>query len=74
MKVEFGAGGTKLAAWQDKAAALLPSADTHPPTVDLTLPGPSPQANTVVVTIFWQMPGETELHQHLITAQIGKNP
>ena len=28
----------------------------------------------VVVTVFWQMPGETELHQHLMTAQIGKNP
>jgi hypothetical protein len=74
VKTEFGADGGALKAWQDKAAVLLPSADKHPPKVDLTLPGPSPQASTVVVTVYWQMPGETELHQHLLTAQIGRNP
>ena len=73
MATEFGAGGTKLTAWQDKAKALLPSATTYPPTVDLTQPGLSPESRTVVVTVFWQMPGETEKHQHLMTAQIGKN-
>jgi len=68
---QFGPSGPKLASWKTKAASLLPSADVK---VDLTLPDPSPQASTVVVTVNWQMPGETELHQHLITAQIGKNP
>ena len=73
MDAQFGSGGAKLTAWQDKATALLPSAATYPPTVDLTQPGLSPESRTVVVTVFWQMPGETEKHQHLMTAQIGKN-
>ena len=73
MDTEFGSGGAKLTAWQGKASALLPSAGTYPPTVDLTQPGLSPESRTVVVTVFWQMPGETEKHQHLMTAQIGKN-
>jgi type IV pilus assembly protein PilV len=69
----YGSGGTKLADWQAKAEALLPSAAAHPITVDLTQPGLSPESRTAVVTVYWQMPGETELHQHLMTAQIGKN-
>ena len=73
MDAQFGSGGAKLTAWQGKAGALLPSAGTYPPTVDLTQPGLSPESRTVVVTVFWQMPGETEKHQHLMTAQIGKN-
>ena len=71
MDTDFGASGTKLATWKTKAANLLPSADT---TVDLTQPGLSAQSRTAVVTVFWKLPGETELHQHLMTAQIGKNP
>ena len=73
MDTQFASGGGKLTSWQDKARALLPSAATYPPTVDLTQPGLSPESRTVVVTVFWQMPGETEKHQHLMTAQIGKN-
>jgi len=74
MDTEFGSGGAKLTAWQAKAASLLPSSATYPPTVDLTQAGLSPESRTVVVTVFWQMPGETVKHQHLMTAQIGKNP
>ena len=74
MDTKFGSGGTKLADWQTKAAELLPSAAANPPTVDLTQPGFSPQSRTVVVTVYWKLPGESELHQHLMTAQIGKNP
>ena len=70
MDTQFGTGGTKLAAWQTKAAGLLPSADT---TVDLT-PGLSAQSRTVVVTVEWKLPGETEQHRHLMTAEIGRNP
>ena len=74
MDTQFGPSGTKLADWQAKAASLLPSADANPPTVDLTQPGLSPQSRTVVVTVFWKLPGESELHKQLMTAQIGKNP
>jgi type IV pilus assembly protein PilV len=70
MDTQFGSGGTKLTAWEDKAQALLPGASA---TVDLTPPGLSPESRTVVVTVSWQMPGTTEKHQHLMTAQIGKN-
>ena len=76
MDTQFGAtagSGTKLATWKTKAASLLPSASgANAPKVALT-PGLSPESRTVVVTVFWQMPGETEKHQHLMTAQIGKN-
>jgi type IV pilus assembly protein PilV len=74
MDTEFGPSGTKLAAWQAKAAALLPPAGTPSPTVAITRPGLSPQSGTVVVTVKWKLPGETETHQHLMTAEIGKNP
>jgi type IV pilus assembly protein PilV len=75
MDAQFGTGGTKLTEWQAKAAELLPSATgANAPTVDLTQPGLSPQSRTVLVTVYWKLPGETETHQHLMTAQIGRNP
>ncbi len=74
LDTEFGTGGAKLTAWRTQAAALLPSATgTNAPQVDLMQPGLSLQSRSVVVTIFWQLPGETERHQVLLTAQIGKN-
>jgi len=73
MDTHYAAGGDRLTAWQKKAQDLLPSADAHPPKVDLSQAGLSPESRTVVVTVYWQMPGETELHRHLMTAQIGKN-
>ena len=73
LDTEFGSGGTKLVAWRAKAASLLPSADVDPPTVDLTQPGLSLQSRTVVVTVFWQLPGSTERHSYMITGQIGRN-
>jgi type IV pilus assembly protein PilV len=73
LDAQFGTGGPKLAAWQLKAATLLPHADTLPPQVDLTQPGLSNQSRTVVVTIFWQLPGATEVRQYVLTAQIGRN-
>ena len=73
MDEKFKDGGDELKKWQKKASDLLPSAATYPPTVDLTQEGLTSESRTVVVTIYWQMPGETEKHQHLMTAQIGKN-
>jgi type IV pilus assembly protein PilV len=70
----FGSGGTKLTAWQTQAASLLPSATgANAPQVDLAQPGLSAGSRSVVVTVFWQLPGETERHQIVLTAQIGKN-
>jgi type IV pilus assembly protein PilV len=69
----FGTTGAKLTAWQTQAASLLPTATgANAPKVDLT-PGLSTNSRSVVVTIFWQLPGETERHQAMLTAQIGKN-
>ena len=62
---------TKLPAWTTKVAALLPGGIA--PDVAVT-PGFSSESRTVVVTIYWQMPGDPEQHQHVMTAQIGKNP
>jgi len=74
LDTEFGTGGAKLTTWKTQAASLLPSASgANAPQIDLTQPGISSQSRSVVVTIFWQLPGETERHQILMTAQIGKN-
>jgi len=73
MDAEFGTDGPKLKGWQAKAQALLPSAADHPPKVEVT-PGLSSESRDVVVTVFWQLPGDKEVHQHLMTAQIGRNP
>jgi type IV pilus assembly protein PilV len=71
---QFGTGGPKLAAWQNVVARELPSASgANVPIVDLAQPGLSTQSRSVVVTVFWQLPGETTRHQVLVTAQIGKN-
>ena len=72
MDTDFCNGCPRLASWQTKAEDLLPSAAALPLKVDLTN-GLSPESRTVVVTVRWQMPGETEVHQHLMSAQIGKN-
>jgi len=71
---QFGTGGAKLAAWQNLVARELPSASgANAPLVDLAQPGLSTQSRSVVVTVFWQLPGESVRHQVLITSQIGKN-
>ena len=71
---EFGAGGAKLAAWQAEAARLLPSAvAANVPQVDLTQAGLSTRSRSVVVTLFWQLPGDPQRHQIVMTAEIGKN-
>ncbi len=71
---QFGSGGPKLTAWRDLVARELPSANgANAPVVDLAQPGLSTQSRSVVVTVFWQLPGETVRHQVLITSQIGKN-
>jgi type IV pilus assembly protein PilV len=73
LDAQFGSSGSKLLAWQTKAASLLPYAATKPPQIDLTQPGLSAQSRTAVVTVFWQLPGASELHRYVLTAQIGKN-
>jgi len=74
LDAQFGVGGPQLAAWQTRVADLLPSASgINAPVVDLSQPGLSTQSRSVVVTMFWQLPGEPGRHQLLITAQIGKN-
>jgi len=71
---QFGPDGPRLVAWQSQVAGLLPAANgANAPLIDLAQPGLSLQSRSVVVTVFWQLPGETVRHQVLVTAQIGKN-
>ena len=69
MTTQFGGGGAKLVAWTSRASSLLPSATV---AVAMT-PGLSSQSSTVDVTITWKLPGSTETHNYIMTAQIGKN-
>ncbi len=74
LDASFGSGGTQLTAWQSQVASLLPYATgNNAPRIDLSQPGLSSQSRTVVVTVFWQAPGESTPHTYLISAQIGKN-
>ena len=68
---EFGPTGSKLKSWTSKVAALLPGGIA--PKVEV-VPGFSSESRTVVVTVFWQIPGDPQEHQHVMTAEIGKNP
>ena len=73
LDTEFGATGDKLAAWRAEAARLLPLASgANAPVVDLTQAGISSQSRSVVVTVYWQLPGSPQRHQVLMTAQIGR--
>jgi len=72
LDANYGSSGSKIEGWQTKAKALLPSSGADPLTVELT-PGLSSESRTVVVTVSWQIPGETEVHRHKMSAQIGKN-
>lgn len=76
LDIKFGTGGSKLYTWQNRATALLPAPASGPPAVevDLAQPGLSLQSRTVLVTVSWQLPGSSEVHSYLLTAQIGKNP
>ena len=73
LDTQFGDDGDQMETWRTKAADLLPSSGAHPPSVDLSKPSLSLQSRSVVVSVFWQLPGSTELHSYVLTAQIGKN-
>jgi len=74
LDTQFGSSGAKLTAWQDQVASLLPSATgTNAPQIDLSQAGLSSQSRTAVVTVYWQLPGDSVRHQYVISAQIGKN-
>jgi type IV pilus assembly protein PilV len=74
LDAKYGYGGANLTAWQTKVASQLPSATgANIPTIDLAQPGLSAASRSVVVTVYWQLPGESSPHQFLISAQIGKN-
>jgi len=60
----------KLPTWATKVATLLPGGIA--PDVAIT-PGFTAESRTVVVTVYWKRPGESDKHQHIMTAQIGKN-
>ena len=60
----------KLPTWATKVATLLPGGIA--PDVAIA-PGFTAESRTVVVTVYWKLPGESDKHQHIMTAQIGKN-
>jgi len=60
----------KLPTWATKVATLRPGGIA--PDVAIT-PGFTAESRTVVVTVYWKLPGESDKHQHIMTAQIGKN-
>ena len=68
---DFASGGSKLTAWTAKIASLLPGGIA--PDVAVT-PGITSESRTVVVTVYWQLPGDPVRHQQVMSAQIGKNP
>ena len=73
-----GAGGTEYVAWTGNASTLaagtimgdLPGAQLNPPSVVVeSVPG-GHQSSKVTITIHWQLPGESTVHQYITVAQI----
>lgn len=71
LDTQFAGGGAALEAWQARVAQLLPAATM---TVDLGEPGLSVQSRSITVSISWRLPGSTEQHRYVTSAQIGRNP
>ena len=69
---DFASGGAETRRLDDESSGPSARRD-YAPDVAVT-PGFTSESRTVVVTVYWQLPGETEKHQHVMTAQIGKNP
>lgn len=71
MEGQFVPGGAALDAWRARVAQLLPAATT---VVDFAEPGLSAQSRSITVSVTWLLPGSTERHRYVTSAQIGKNP
>ena len=69
-----GGGGVAYNAWMAKVQATLPMVAINPPTVAVNLvPGPTAasKASCIVnITIFWQLPSETAVHNYSTIVQI----
>jgi type IV pilus assembly protein PilV len=64
--------GTQTSPAAGTVLATLPGAATNLPTVVITpVTTTNPATSRVVVTIFWQAPNETTVHNYTAVAQIG---
>ncbi len=70
LDARFAADGAAVGAWRNKVARLLPAATM---SVGFAEPGLSAQSRSVVVTITWLLPGSTQRHRYVTSAQIGRN-
>ena len=66
-----GGDSPELATWLVEVGNRLPGADTHAPTVLIT--GDASAGFTATLTMNWQLPAETELHQYVAVAFINTN-
>jgi type IV pilus assembly protein PilV len=78
----YQTGGAEYASWfddkddtdVDSVLELLPGAEANPPTVTVTVVnGPAPPATAkalIDIAVKWQMPGESDVHQHVATTVI----
>jgi type IV pilus assembly protein PilV len=71
LDAHFALGGAALDAWRARVEQLLPAATMK---VDLDEPGLSAQSRSITVSISWRLPGSTERHRFVTSAQIGRNP
>ncbi|WP_295447608.1 prepilin-type N-terminal cleavage/methylation domain-containing protein [uncultured Thiodictyon sp.] len=70
----FATDGAKYLTWQTDVNGQLPGAVEHPPTVAVTYvagtAAPATAKSHVTITVFWQVPGATEVHQYVVIADI----
>lgn len=73
---DAGTGGPSYAAWLSSVNALLPGAASYPPTVVVTPMNASVPfeankgKNRVNITVRWQLPGESEVHNYVAVTDI----
>jgi len=64
LQTNYNTGGPKYLVWKTQVEAALPGAGTSPPTISVGA------GNVIIVTVYWQEPGETIIHNVALTAQV----
>jgi len=62
LQTNFQTGGTAYNSWLADVQSTLPMVAANPPTV-VIVPGAT-TGNVVTITLFWQLPSDTAVHQY----------
>jgi len=71
LQTNFQTGGPVYTAWKADVQSTLPMVAANPPAVGIVpVVGPTTTSSLVTITVFWQLPSETAVHQYSTIVQI----